>query len=460
MYFRCFTDLENEEEDDMQAFINQCITDPTKRHEMSLITRSYHNKKSAVEDDTMVFSDDIIVLEPISGEIWPNSSTNITVMFKPTEAKNYTRMAYCDITGRETRLPLKIVGDGLGPKAIFSCDSIDIGNVFIGSRHSYEVILENKGDIAIEYNLIQSESVFGPLFTFYPNEGSIAIGELQLIKIVFTSHILGTFTENFKFAVKGAPKTLQLRIHGTVIGPTFHFDTNNIKFGSVSYGFVHSKIITLYNTSDIVMKYKIRIPDDMYGKKVEDTKAPSGNEFDISPNGGSLNPGHNQKLQVDFIPTNLGRYDKFLVVDVPGVGEGILSIPISAKCIVPAIELSTAELDFKRTFINHPYTLKAILKNPDDHPAKYEIVDSADKEKNGVMFTSSCPKSVIQPHSTIEVPITIESKRLDDLQQSVFFRIIGSQQPLLVSNFSIVCRIFIFEVWTKMTTIHLIDVFD
>ncbi|KAL5255873.1 hypothetical protein ACHWQZ_G011188 [Mnemiopsis leidyi] len=429
----CFMDLEKEEEDEMQAFINQCIVDPTKRHEMSLITRSYHNKKSAVNDDGMLFSDDIIVLEPMSGEIWPNSSTTITVMFKPEAAKNYTRMAYCDITGRETRLPLKIVGDGLGPKAIFSCDSIDIGNVFIGSRHSYEVILENKGDIPIDFNLIQPESIFGPLFNFYPSEGKIAVGELQLIKIVFSSHILGTFTETFRFAIKGAPDTLALRLHGTVIGPTFHFDTKCIKFGNVSYGFVNSKIITLYNTSDIVMRYRIRIPDDVYGRHVPgDKKGYCGaNEFDIAPNEGVLNPGHEQRLQVDFVPTNIGRYDKELVVDVHGVGEAILSVPLTAKCIVPAIELTTRELDFKRTFIHHHYTLNAILKNPDDHPAKYEILDAQGEDHHGVKFSSSCPKSVIQPHSTIEVPITIEATRLDDLHRSIFFKIVGSQKPPL-----------------------------
>ena len=420
----------------MQAFINQCITDPTKRHEMSLITRSYHNKKSAADDDSMLFSDDIIVLEPVSGEIWPNSSTTITIMFRPNEAKNYSRMAYCDITGRETRLPLKITGEGLGPKAMFSCDSIDIGNVFVGSRHSYEVILENKGDIPVDFNLIQPESIFGPLFNFYPSEGKIAVGELQLIKIVFSSHILGTFTESFKFAIKGAPNTLQLRMHGTVIGPTFHFDTTNIKFGNVSYGFVHSKIITLFNTSDIVMRFRVRIPDDVHGKHVNGGNKKKGycgaSEFDIAPNEGALNPGHSQRLQVDFVPTNIGKYSKELVVDVHGVGEAILSVPLTAKCIVPAIQLTTPELDFKRTFINHPYTLNAILCNPDDHPAKYEIVEADNTDQAGISFTSSCPKSVIQPHSTIEVPITMEAKRLDDLQRAIHFKIVGSQQPLLV----------------------------
>jgi len=52
---------------------------------------------------------------------------------------SYTRTAFLDMTGRETRLPLKLRGNGMGPKAQFSFDTLDIENVFINSKHSYEV---------------------------------------------------------------------------------------------------------------------------------------------------------------------------------------------------------------------------------------------------------------------------------------------------------------------------------
>lgn len=52
---------------------------------------------------------------------------------------SYARTAYCDVTGRESRLPLRIRGDGAGPRVHFSLDTLDIGNVFINSQHSYEV---------------------------------------------------------------------------------------------------------------------------------------------------------------------------------------------------------------------------------------------------------------------------------------------------------------------------------
>lgn len=69
-----------------------------------------------VERDPMLFDDDVIKIEPVEGDIWPNSSFEVNVVFKPREAIQYTRTAFCDITGRQSRLPLRIRGDGAGPK--------------------------------------------------------------------------------------------------------------------------------------------------------------------------------------------------------------------------------------------------------------------------------------------------------------------------------------------------------
>ena len=52
---------------------------------------------------------------------------------------SYARTVYCDVTGRESRLPLRIRGEGVGPCVVFSLDSLDIGNIFVNSNHSYEV---------------------------------------------------------------------------------------------------------------------------------------------------------------------------------------------------------------------------------------------------------------------------------------------------------------------------------
>lgn len=117
------------------------------------------------------------------GEIWPNSRAEVSVTFQPEEATSYSRVVYCDVTGRESRLPLKIRGEGIGPCCVFSFDTLDIQNVFVSSAHAYETVLENKGDIDAVYALEPSESFFGPKFTFAPSSGSLHPGQLQVIQV-------------------------------------------------------------------------------------------------------------------------------------------------------------------------------------------------------------------------------------------------------------------------------------
>lgn len=71
----------------------------------------------------------------------------------------------------------------MGAKCIFSYDTLDIENVFVNSAHAYEVFLENKGDIEATYTLLPSTSLFGPNFTFAPNNGTLQPGKLQAIQV-------------------------------------------------------------------------------------------------------------------------------------------------------------------------------------------------------------------------------------------------------------------------------------
>ncbi|XP_053911840.1 uncharacterized protein LOC128850851 [Cuculus canorus] len=137
--------------------------------------------------------------------------------------------------GREARLPLHIKVEGIGPPLCFSFEQLDIGNVFAGSAHSYEVILFNKGAIDAPFSSIPPSTALGSCFTFLPWKGIISSDGLQVIKTSFSSTILGTFTEEFRFRVNGSSEPVPLAIRGCVIGPAFPFDVPSLHFGDVSF---------------------------------------------------------------------------------------------------------------------------------------------------------------------------------------------------------------------------------
>lgn len=108
---------------------------------MALLSRNFKNKIKHAQNNSYFFEDDVFFIQPIEGEIWPNSSVDVNIIFKPDFAQTYTRVAFCEITGRESRLPLRLTGLGSGPKVQLSIETLDVGNIFIGSTHVYEVIL-------------------------------------------------------------------------------------------------------------------------------------------------------------------------------------------------------------------------------------------------------------------------------------------------------------------------------
>ena len=106
---------------------------------IALLSRNFKNKIRHAQSNSYLFEDEVFFLQPIEGDIWPNSSVDVNIIFKPDFAQLYNRVAFCEITGRESRLPLRLCGLGSGPKVQLSIETLDVGNIFIGSTHVYEV---------------------------------------------------------------------------------------------------------------------------------------------------------------------------------------------------------------------------------------------------------------------------------------------------------------------------------
>lgn len=443
-------ELDREENTDTDRFLEECVADPTLRDKLSILSRTFQNRKKLVERDPLLFDDDVIKIELVEGDIWPNSSFEINIIFKPREAILYTRTAFCDITGRQSRLPLRIRGEGSGPKVEFSFEVLDMGNIFIGSRHTYEIVMANKGDIDAIYSVLPNNSIFGPCFSFNPAEGIVMPGGHQAVHVAFTSPYLGDFSEEFNFQVDGSPEKQKVTFKGSVIGPTFQFDVPKLKFGMVSYGFKHTQTCTLMNTSLVPMSFHLRVPADGHLPAICATTdleldAPitlptprhgitaSAREFDILPSTGTIPPQSEMKVTVTLTSNQTRKYEQVLVVDVDHVGEEILSLPITAKCIVPLVTVLTPMLDYGRCFMRFPYVRHIRLHNDTDLPAKYIILpeDELDVNYPPIDYKSSEPKGVVLPHSVRDVPLEICAMTLEEQEISCYMAIFGSQDPPL-----------------------------
>ena len=170
--------------------------------DLSILKRAYKNKTREIQSFPFGFESDVYKVQPSEGTIWPDSFVEITVNFKPLTSGQFDTTLYCQVQGRETRLPLELKGLALGPKAKLSYTFLNMDSVFIDTRHVYHVVLENEGNIPSKFNLLDNQSLFGPKFTFTPNQGVLQVGEQKVIEVAFESDVLGQFKEEFTFELE------------------------------------------------------------------------------------------------------------------------------------------------------------------------------------------------------------------------------------------------------------------
>ncbi|XP_059507551.1 hydrocephalus-inducing protein homolog [Stegostoma tigrinum] len=452
---RFVSDLMTEEEQETNQFLKDCAEDPTLREQMPLLARTFQNRRQLVEDDTMLLSDDIFIIEPVEGDIWPNSTAEVNVICRPKEAKVYYQTVYCDITGRETRLPLRIKCEGLGPQVMLNVDQVEIGNVFINSKQTYELVMINKGDIPAEYIRIPARNLLASYFCLNPCEGILLPGKCQLLEVTFKAAILGNFIVDLFLSVKGNPEPVQVTFKGHVIGPTFHFNMPVLNFGEVSFGFPKTISCCLTNTSLVPMSIKLQIPGDGVGEISQTSFSQASErrsisswinvetgarrkEFTINPSGGIIKSHVGKEIQVSFCPNTVKKYETSLIVEVKNLGLEALVIPIMARCIVPNVEVVNQQIDLGRCFVKHPYECMIKLQNTNDLPACYGLISQDLDKQHGILYSSSEPYGIIEACSTAAIPLVVEPQHLGELNTEVYIALFGkSQFPLAVHIYCI-----------------------
>ncbi|XP_068025928.1 hydrocephalus-inducing protein homolog [Melanerpes formicivorus] len=401
---------------------------PAPQGRRSRLPRIFQQQRAKAQGESLLCrSEEIFTIEPLEGEVWPNSSAEIQVTFKPQAARVYEAKFYCDISGREARLPLHIQGEGRGPWLCFSLEQLDLGQVLVGSSSKSEVILHNKGAIHASFSLVPPTTALGPCFSFSPCQGLLLPDEFQVIQVCFCPPVLGHFTEEFRFSVEGSPEPVTLTVRGCVSAPPLRFDVPCLRFGDVSYGFPHSLFCRLTNTSLVPVAFTLRVPGDGVAEpsvpstaQVLDNSLPSWKkrarrclrpcEFTISPGRGTIPALSFQDIQVTLCSNTQGLYELALVVDVDGVGPELLALPLTARCVVPALRVPKPVVTFGRCYLQLPAQQLLPLVNDSDLPGCYALLPQKHQEDAAVLYSSPVPCGIIQPHSSVEVPLSLEAQ--------------------------------------------------
>lgn len=90
--------------------LEEVADDPTLHDKMTILTRSFQNEHVRSHNDELVFHESVLEISPPQGEIYPGRSVEISAIFKPDKIGEFEKVIYCDVQGREQRLPMAIKG--------------------------------------------------------------------------------------------------------------------------------------------------------------------------------------------------------------------------------------------------------------------------------------------------------------------------------------------------------------
>ncbi|NXT63709.1 HYDIN protein, partial [Chaetops frenatus] len=415
----------------------------------ALLSNMVQEKMAKVQEDPLLFSDDIFSIEPLEGEIGPNCSAEIKVTFRPLEALQYRRSAYCHISGRESRMFLCLRGEGQGPLVKLNYYTLNLGKIFVNTPHVYKVNLINCGAIDAPFTYIPSTTDVGRRFKCAPAKGTIAPGKTQTVQISFNATVLGVFYEELRFSVAGSPTPVILTVRGCVKGPTLHFNVEEIDFGDISFGFPYTKTCRLTNTSLMSLKFKLRMSDDgtqpavSCFDQIRDHTDPSWRngvhfyveprEFTMTPSQGTILPQGHVDIKVTLCSNTVMQFYRKMLVDLEGVAEGLAEVVIMARCLVPRLQVHPEILHYDECYLRAPYETKFLIVNNTHLPGCYGLIPQKDKENSPVFYSSPKPCGIIQPHSIAELPVTVEVQKLGKHCTNVLIGVFGDQRNPLVS---------------------------
>ncbi|XP_056371926.1 hydrocephalus-inducing protein-like, partial [Oenanthe melanoleuca] len=436
------TEEDEAEEKRRQCYLLQPLNEaPLKT---SIGEENIEQEMAKVQEDPMLFSDDIFSIEPMEGEIGPNRCAKIKVTFKPLEELEYRSVAYCDISGCESRLPLRLRGEGQGPLVELSNRTLNLGNILLNTPYVYEVKLINQAAIDAPFTYIHTTANVGYCFKFAPEKGTIAPGGIQTIQISFNANILGSFEEQFQFIVAGSPTSAILTIKGFVTRPSVHFDIEEIDFGDISFGFPYTKTCRLTNPSPVPLTFKLRMSDDGTQpavncfdqiRKPNDPSWRDGIHFDVEPREFTMNPSQgtilpweHQDIEVTLCPKTVMEFYRRMLVDLEGIGNGVASLTITARCLVPELQVYPHVLLYDECRLKVPYERKFLVVNNTDLPGCYGLIPQKHKEDTPVFYSSRKPCGIVQPHSVAEIPVVIEVQRLGKHRTDVLVGVFGDER--------------------------------
>ncbi|XP_063003966.1 hydrocephalus-inducing protein-like isoform X2 [Melospiza melodia melodia] len=151
-------------------------------------------------------------------------------------------------------------------------------------------------------------------------------------------------------------------------------------------------------------------------------------EFTINPSGGTILPQRHQDIEVTLCSNTVMEFYRRLLVDLEGIGKGVAALIITARCLVPELQVSSPVLLCDECHLKVPYERKILIRNPSHLPGCYGLIPQKRKEDSAVLYSSPKPCGIVQPQSTAEIPVVVAVQALGTHRTDVLIGVFGDER--------------------------------
>ncbi|XP_064557236.1 hydrocephalus-inducing protein-like [Zonotrichia leucophrys gambelii] len=151
-------------------------------------------------------------------------------------------------------------------------------------------------------------------------------------------------------------------------------------------------------------------------------------EFTINPSQGTILPQGHQDIEVTLCSNTVMEFYRRLLVDLEGIGKGVAALIITARCLVPELQVSSPVLLCDECHLKVPYERKILIRNPSHLPGCYGLIPQKCKEDSAVLYSSPKPCGIVQPQSTAEIPVVVAVQALGTHRTDVLIGVFGDER--------------------------------
>ncbi|SBS97167.1 hypothetical protein, conserved, partial [Plasmodium ovale curtisi] len=362
----------------------------------------------------------IVKVYPKCKKLYNDTDTPITISIRPSFASFFKIILFLFIKGYKKEEKIVVYLKSIAPEIIIPNVIHKIDNILVNMKKllSFDLINNSKYDIHVKIEKINDEY---NEFEIIPYNFVLVKNSRYILKMVYIPQINGTRKNDFIIHQKYTNVKRSLCVLSECHLPDIQFDVQKINFNHVSYNFEYEKSIHIYNKSDLILHYTIKIPEELK------------NEIKIIESSNILKNYEKKKISIKFCPNVIKTYDYNIHFFLNEIKTYKKILPFFGICPKPKVTCEPLFLNIEPMIIDKDYEQQfRIINQSEVIDVKYELI--LDEKINDICILNvSEREGIIEKKNFKLINITLKSKIIGYILIVIKIKIFGCEDFLFLN---------------------------